>query len=255
MINKPPIIHVTKDYKKFTLLSFNRKINHTRKLFEILDNCNKLYLHPIIVTPNFKIIDGQHRWEYAQERHVPLYYIIDENFSASDLISHNTGATTWLPADFAKFYIECDADIIDEEARSNYKLAFLLCKDYDLKFDVILRLFAKRSAKASYLTKDFRSGKLSFRKSHSEIITNAENIKNITQYIKSQKIKMDFSTNFYKALHGIITLQGYDENKFINKLDNNIDDLVIALKFQQPQEIFTRLLAIYNKNSKLRLQG
>lgn len=258
MATKPPIIHVTQDYNKFKKLSYNRAVNHTRKLFEVIDNCNKLYLHPIIVTPEFKIIDGQHRWEYAQQRQVPLYYIVDNDFSPVDLIAHNTAASNWTPMNFAKFFMSCDGDIISAETKESYKLMLLLNEKYNLPFDATSRLYiAQRgiNRECRSLSKSFREGKLELRFPYHIIITSAEKISAIMKFIHSQKISKRFDCNTIKAFHLISDLEGYDEEKFLNKIDSNLDDLVTALKFKKADEIFTRLLSIYNKNSKNKLQG
>lgn len=251
MIVEPPVIHVTDEYEKFSLLSFNRKIKHLNKLYTSIDRCNKLYLHPIIVTPSFKIIDGQHRWQYAKDRAIHFYYIVDKYFKASDLIAHNNTASNWIPREFAEFYSTCDQAIINEKVQKDYQLSMQLHEIYNLSFEVMFRLYCSSSSSTcSTASKKFRDGTLSFRFEHKDILESTKKMKFLIDYLKSQKFFSHCSTELHKALYLLVTMPDYCQERVISKMDKNFELLNIALKFSTANEIYNRLLAIYNKNSR-----
>lgn len=80
-----PIIKKTSNYEKFKIIDWNREINkpNVKKLVE--ENLVKFQLHkfPILVTKNYKIIDGQHRYYASQELGCPIYYIVANDMDES----------------------------------------------------------------------------------------------------------------------------------------------------------------------------
>ena len=67
----------TKDYGKFTFLTANRPIHrgHVNKLKKSLTEYGFLDSQPITVTPDFRIIDGQHRFIACKEMGLPVKFV------------------------------------------------------------------------------------------------------------------------------------------------------------------------------------
>lgn len=249
----PPIIHVTTDYDQFKILNYNRPINHITKLSKSVGQNNKLYVHPIIVNKDLEIIDGQHRWAYAKESQVPLYYVIDENFDPTDLIAHNVTATNWNAKDYAKFYADCNCASFPAEKRRNYAICLQICEEFKISFDIITRLFhCGRSNNSA--SSDFKQGKLTFRIGREEMMSYMFQLDEITQYLLKHKLLKKINLDAYYSFYNLIKLEGYDRDRLFKKMDDNLDVLLNLLKFRRSEEIFTRLLEMYNKNAKHRLE-
>ena len=98
-------IYETKDYEKFNKYDWNREINQStlRKIDKSVQE-NGWKVEPIIVNKEFGIYDGQHRWVYAQENKLPLYYIIIPDITREDCQRMNAVRTSWKNQDYINFY-------------------------------------------------------------------------------------------------------------------------------------------------------
>ena len=99
-------IYESTDYGQFKMLEFNREVN--RANVEIIkasiQHKNKLDVNLLIVTPDMYIVDGQHRFTAAMELELPVYYIIDENWTEEDIALLNTNRSNWHLSDYIKVY-------------------------------------------------------------------------------------------------------------------------------------------------------
>lgn len=101
-----PIIQKTKDYSKFKFLNGNRELNNHKlnSLIFAIQTRDKLYINPMIVDKNFRVLDGQHRLRAAEKLNKEIYYIVDEFAEDSDMITLNKERSNWKPIDYIKFY-------------------------------------------------------------------------------------------------------------------------------------------------------
>jgi hypothetical protein len=79
MFPESPEVKRSTNYDIFKKIDWNRsicKLNLAKLVKENRDNF-QLHRFPILVTKDFKIIDGQHRYEVAKEIGSPVYYIMD----------------------------------------------------------------------------------------------------------------------------------------------------------------------------------
>jgi hypothetical protein len=85
MFPMAPQINQSQNYDKFKFINWNRGLNkpNVQKLIE--ENRKKFQLHrfPILVTKDFKIIDGQHRYTASKEIGCPIYYIVADDMDES----------------------------------------------------------------------------------------------------------------------------------------------------------------------------
>lgn len=248
----PPTIYVTTDYEKFKTLNYNRPINHLTKMSSSLSRTNKLYLHPIIVNKYFEIVDGQHRWAYAKEMQLPLYYVIDEYFEPSDLIAHNVTSSNWTSKDFAFFYATCNSKDFPLNQKINYSLCLEICQEFKISYDIFIRLFHQTKGTVAGSI-EFKRGLLNFRLSKEEIISVMVQLEEISNYILRFKLTKKVNLEMYHALYHLMRLEGYDKVRMFKKFEENLDQVLNILKFRSSEEIFNRLLDVYNKNAKHRL--
>ena len=100
-------IIATKDYDQFSFREENRSIieSHVKSLMFRIEMKNMLHLNPIIVNQDMEVVEGQHRLEAAKRLQVPIYYVIDDSFKPSDIITLNTGRKNWSTEDYLNFYV------------------------------------------------------------------------------------------------------------------------------------------------------
>lgn len=250
---EPPIVYVTTDYDKFKIISYNRKLRHMCKFSKVVGKCNKLYVHPIIVSKKMEVIDGQHRLEYAKEGGYPIYYIIDHNFHPSDLINHNITASNWVAMDYGKFYSSCNSEEITSQQRKDYQFFVNVCKEYKIAFDIFMKMFHKHKGGGS-ASMNFKNGDLHLRYTYDQIIQYVIAMDNIIKYLKKNKIILNSSIHVYMALFRIIRLDGYEDERMFKKMEENLDGVLLAFKFRKYDEIAIRLLEVYNKHAKQKIE-
>lgn len=87
----------TREYGLFSMSDDNRNVdyNHVYNLAKSIQEKNLLASFPIVVTSNFLIRDGQHRYEAARLLNKSIYYRIDDNFQANDIARVNTISKKW----------------------------------------------------------------------------------------------------------------------------------------------------------------
>ena len=93
------------DFEKFESLKWNRIPNEIR-VKRLEESIRKYgFVLPIMVTPDLKILDGQHRWTAARNlKHKLLYMVVDvpKTSIPSLVIDLNTTSHNWLLLDYVK---------------------------------------------------------------------------------------------------------------------------------------------------------
>ena len=94
----------TQDYDKFIFRNDNRDINwnHVQALVRSFRQYPDWHLSPINVTPDFEIIDGQHRLHAARILNAEFFYVIDYNFESSKISNLNRHQKNLNQADYVK---------------------------------------------------------------------------------------------------------------------------------------------------------
>lgn len=85
MFPDSPVVKKSFNYDMFKKIEWNRSVDKGNFTKLLKENREKFQLHrfPILVTKDFKIVDGQHRFEVAKEIGSPIYYIqdgVDDSF-------------------------------------------------------------------------------------------------------------------------------------------------------------------------------
>lgn len=86
---------VTDDYSSFKFFKYNRAINKAN-LKNVKKSLQKRgQIMPVLITKDFKVIDGQHRVVAMQELELPIHYIICYNYISNDVEEVNNVGKNW----------------------------------------------------------------------------------------------------------------------------------------------------------------
>ncbi len=99
-------ILTTSDYSRFSFIKGNRDINKGN-VIKIIDSIRKYgydYDNPIEVDSEFRIIDGQHRFEALKELGLYIPYVIKDFLGLTYLIVKNSAVKAWNTFDMIKSY-------------------------------------------------------------------------------------------------------------------------------------------------------
>lgn len=123
--NNVPVILVTNDFEQFKKVAVNRKVKANKKLKESIEKYGLLPYYPIVVTPDFEVVDGQTRLATARQimeerkaqnpdaEPIQIYYIVDnsEAIAIEDkIIIPNIARRDWSAEDWLNFYTEQKSD-------------------------------------------------------------------------------------------------------------------------------------------------
>lgn len=86
---------VTDDYNSFKFFKYNRAINkaNLRNVKKSLQKRGQIM--PVLITKDFKVIDGQHRVVALQELELPIHYTICFDYIANDVEEVNNVGKNW----------------------------------------------------------------------------------------------------------------------------------------------------------------
>ncbi len=100
------MINKTKDYDSFIFRDDNReKIDqkHVERIACSIKSKNMLDLRPVIVNQAMEILDGQHRVLAAKMIGVEVYYQVERELTAQDMLKLNV-SKNWGNVDYLNFY-------------------------------------------------------------------------------------------------------------------------------------------------------
>jgi len=132
----------TTQYDQFKYYVSNREVDqsHVRKLAASIQRKNLMHIRPALVNEELYVIDGQHRIEACKLINVPVYYLVTEGLTKSDIAILNTAQKNWTRLDFINFYaIEGKPEFITFSKLVN-KFEFL-------RVGILLELVSNRRAK------------------------------------------------------------------------------------------------------------
>jgi hypothetical protein len=124
----------TRDYFAFTFYESNRDLSRTKANLDLIIKSMSKYGYlpgkPIMVSTDFKIIDGQHRFVAAKRLGLPIRFVVVDLFSteAEELIPIlNAAQRDWLTADYvwhyAKKRVPCYMYLQDFKERHHIEMA------------------------------------------------------------------------------------------------------------------------------------
>lgn len=142
----------TFDYGRFSFIKGNRNVDHVKAIVKSIQSCDLTAFNPILVTPNFEILDGQNRFEACKLLGKPIYYTIcDSNIEAISIIRNlNISQRNWRTRDYIYSFI----DMGDEKMKDYVDFA----ERYGFKNEYLSVAAAVYFGKSSCITKQLRQG-------------------------------------------------------------------------------------------------
>lgn len=127
-------VYETTDYAKFSFVKGNRKTRpgHVRSIqLSMLKHGNRMIDEPAEVTKDFKLHDGQHRFEACKSLGYPFSYTFRDNSTVPDIRVSNAYRENWNWRDFATSYR-------DELNNAHYRQFMELVDEFGYNFRILL---------------------------------------------------------------------------------------------------------------------
>jgi hypothetical protein len=101
-------VHNTTFYERFKFVQANRPIVQKKldKMIEAIKHKNFLPYFPIVVSPKFEVLEGQHRLKAAEYLRLPIYYMISNEMGVEDVSDINEVQDAWKTSDHLNFQCE-----------------------------------------------------------------------------------------------------------------------------------------------------
>lgn len=215
------MINVTKDYNLFKPFFYNRSLKK-RNLEKIKTSMtvdgSLLDLHPIVVTHNYEILDGGHRFQCAKELDIPVHYIkmpeIPLDKLVKTLIALNYNMSKWGGYEFCEIYCKME------------KPEYLKFKKFasDFNLECLLAIPAsKLRSKRGKLNTRFRDGSFVFEDEEKirEIITNSFEF--LEEAVRLGVVKAagpHKNTKFFDAYGKLMENNDFSQKTMMQQLNN-----------------------------------
>jgi hypothetical protein len=195
-------VQSTTDYFLFKSIDGNRNLNplHLNRLKKSME---KNYLiSPIMVNENFKIIDGQHRFECCKELGLPVYYISINGYGLNEVHILNQNSKNWNADDYLEGYCKLGYEHYIEYLKFKNKFGFG-------HNECMLLL---RGSDSGHNIKEFYNGNFVII-DYNKAYETATKITLIGKYYEGFKRK-----SFVRAMNEILNKPQFDFSQFIQKL-------------------------------------
>jgi hypothetical protein len=235
-ISDDTVIYSTRDYDQFKIHECNRNIIPNEILKKSMEYRNDLRFHPIDVTPDMYVIDGQHRLKYAKELNLEVFYRIRKNYNDEDMIRFNASQKNWKLCDYLNFY--------KNKKYKSYQMLSDLLEKFNFSLTTLLVLFGRGIS----LNKVFKDGGLKLRFNSFEEMENILiSILKVEQCINKYE-KMQLSSQYCAAISRLIQKKEFSLERFIKKIPENILKIKELRHSRCSEYIYSKLLSeIYNK--------
>jgi len=229
-------IQKTTDYSQFKSFASNRDVS-PEKLIESIKKHNMLESHPIIVTKNKIIIDGQHRLAAAIQLKVPIYYVVDDSLEENHIPLCQT-QRPWNLDHYLHFYCEKYPD---------YQFVKDCMKEFDLKHHFIVEVCLDCNKSAFSI---FRKGEFKIKKDKEDLKKKFYLFCRVRDFCQNvQKSKFTKSANM--AVWRLISRHDYVHDQFMHKLEKYRDEWIEAFKYMNIRTVYEKLiLDVYNRCNK-----
>lgn len=236
-------VYKTTDYSGFSRLIENRDLDekHVHTLMKSYEDDG--YLFTIIyVNERMQWIDGQHRFESAKRKHLPVYFIIMPGWGIKEVTVLNVNSRNWTMEDFLNTHAK--------GGNENYIMfkEFYDKNDFDITTAQVI-ILGRRTGKGT--TDEFRTGEMKINESQ---ITKA--------YIKANRIKefKDFhpfgwkSRNCVEALLTLLNVKGFDHKHLISQLKKYPETILYDARSLRIEEYLKILVEKYNYRKKEKIE-
>lgn len=234
------IIYETNDYGKFKFKEGNRSISKNSELENMIVSDDQLQYNPLIVDPDFYILDGQHRLSIAEKLGKPVYYLVNNSASEETIQHLNVGNRNWTQKNHIDFFAH--------KGKKNYKfLKEIVEKRPYLSISSFLDVFSTKSHRA---TKEMRAGRMEFKYNEIEILLILDRWDEIRNKKREICHSARVSNNAQRAIFRLICRPEYDHARFLHAIDLYPVEFIAALKQASTLDINAKILDVYNRNLK-----
>jgi len=212
----------TTDYDKFRFLETNRTVGSSKNLKKSIETIDLTPYVPILVTPDFYIIDGQNRFEICRLKRMPIYYIICDKDEEVAMIALNTASKPWRNEEWVQYYAK--------KGYIQYIKLLQMMGDLKLNISNAILLFSQGATNSEMLKK----GKL---------IDKSELVEPIVKFVDETVLPNDIKKqrSFTNGL--MIFFQRYykSDNKRIKKLSKKIHAIIKFARTEDYVNMFENL--------------
>ena len=212
----------TDDYSRFKFFEFNRTAGSNKKIGMSIDMVDMTEFCPIIVTPDYHIVDGQNRFLNCKEKGKPVYYIIYSGDAEKAMIALNTATVVWKQKEWLHYYVSKESP--------NYVAMKYLMDKHKIDISNSILLFSHHKTNST----DFKNGKLQ---------DNSRLFEAVVDFIKSVVVPKDvrWQRPFVSAVMDFI-YDHEDEPKKIKKLERRITSIVKYARIEDYRNAFENLV-------------
>lgn len=205
-------INCTKDYDKFSFYEFNRLICNVnlRKIINSMKKESKLHLKPIVVSTDFKIFEGQHRFLAAKKLNLEIYYVIDEKNDALSMCDLNNCKRSWKLEDYLRFW--------EKQGNENYKKLKVFCTKHKIRVSTALCWVFESETKVVVL---FKKGEFKFDFTFNDeciFLIAIQYIDFLSTYSHRTK-RISSHKNFHRALKNFLKSEFVNGDVFLDKVE------------------------------------
>lgn len=206
-------IEGTTEYEKFKSPTSNREIDHVHvnRLIRAIKRRNLLQLRPIIVNTKWEIIDGQHRLEAARRLKIPIFYIMSDEITKSDMAILNSFQKNWKVMDYINYYTI-------EKHRGFDVLSRHISMYPDFTTSSVIQLLHPQHSRS----KGLRDGDIDVSNA-GKAATIFENIKEISKWLGREA----YMPNFIYAVRRAIEMDNYKHDRVVQVLQHPTEQLSI----------------------------
>ena len=218
-------IYSTKDYSRFSFLENNRivKRSHVNEFKEEIKKNDRTMCFPIVVDPNLRIIDAQHRFHACMELGLPIYYVVDDDDDAEQaMINCNKINKKWQMMDWLRYRANKNGGC--------YKQLLDFVQQTGTTISNAMVIYPGKAINAATL----RAGTTDFGVN--------ENAFDIVRFLQSSEVKMLSFRNtraFNLALR--IAFDEYSKRQ-MDKLQRNILKVPLSANYKQYLTVFSNII-------------
>ena len=208
------MIQKTKKYEMFKFRTDNRaELNqsHIRSIINSIKIRNMLEFRPILVNEDYEVIDGQNRLMAAKELGLDIYYTIQKDIEAKDMLLLNN-SKAWGLADYHNFFL-----------KNGYK-EYQKLEDFIKKNGIGLRLGINLSiGRSAHERATFKDGTYKFENEY--LSTELDLCERTISYIKKIKGSSVYlnSIKFWNACLRLVRDPCFNEEKWFDNLSKMIE--------------------------------
>ena len=225
-------VYETTDYDSFSFVEGNR--NTTKKhIGDLVGSFSEKQMAvPIVVDKDYKIYDGQNRFEALKLLNLPIYFIILDDLDVRSIQLMNATAKNWTNDQYADSY-----SLPGCKNNKEYIKYLEFRKKYRIGVRETLQIMTDRKDSKS-LEKSFRTGNFVC-KNYKRACEIADMIVEIKPYYKGCKKR-----EFVNAMLHLFKWKTYDHNHFMRKLKKQSE---LLLDHAKSTAYLGNIEEIYNK--------